>query len=57
MKHITRIEYDDLSDEYILPIPEELLDSLGWVEGDTLRWEYNDDDTILLSKTNDWIRI
>lgn len=53
MKHITRIEYDDLSDEYILPIPEELLDSLGWVEGDTLRWEYNDDDTILLSKTND----
>lgn len=53
MKHISQIEYDDLSDEYILPIPEELLDSLGWVEGDTLRWEYNDDDTILLSKTND----
>lgn len=57
MKHISQIEYDDLSDEYILPIPEELLDSLGWVEGDTLRWEYNDDEAILLSKTNDWIRI
>ena len=30
MKYVSQIEYDDLSDEYILPIPEELLDSLGW---------------------------
>jgi len=53
MKHISQIEYDDLSDEYILPIPEELLDSLGWAEGDTLKWEYTDDDTISLTKNND----
>jgi len=53
MKYISQIEYDDLSDEYILPIPEELLDSLGWVEGDTLKWEYTDDDTISLIKSND----
>ena len=57
MKHISQIEYDDLSDEYILPIPEELLDSLGWAEGDTLKWEYTDDDTISLTKNNDWIWI
>jgi len=52
MKYVTTIEYDDGNDEYMLPIPEELLTALGWVEGDNLKWEYADD-SILLSKTND----
>jgi hypothetical protein len=49
MKYVSQIEYDDLSDEYILPIPEDLLNSLAWIEGDVLQWEYNDD-SILLKK-------
>lgn len=53
MKYVSQIEYDDLSDEYILPIPEDLLDSMGWVEGDMLRWEFEDDDTLILRKSND----
>jgi bifunctional DNA-binding transcriptional regulator/antitoxin component of YhaV-PrlF toxin-antitoxin module len=51
MKFVTQIEYDDTTDEYILPIPEELADSLGWDVGDTLQWEYNDD-SILLRKAD-----
>jgi hypothetical protein len=53
MKYISEIEYDDLSGEYILPIPDELLDSMGWVEGDSLKWEFEDEDTLTLRKTND----
>jgi bifunctional DNA-binding transcriptional regulator/antitoxin component of YhaV-PrlF toxin-antitoxin module len=53
MRYKSVVEYDDMSGEYILPIPDELLDSLGWVEGDTLKWEYGEDESILLSKTND----
>lgn len=44
------IEYDELSDEYILPIPEEILDSLGWVEGDELLFEITEENTILLRR-------
>lgn len=50
MKYITQVEYDDLNDEYILPIPEELLDNLGWVEGDTLKFEFGEEETIIIAK-------
>jgi bifunctional DNA-binding transcriptional regulator/antitoxin component of YhaV-PrlF toxin-antitoxin module len=53
MKYTTPIEYDDLNDEYILPIPEELLDNLGWVEGDILKFEYTEEETIIIKKEND----
>lgn len=53
MKYISQVEYDDLSGEYILPIPEDLLDAMGWVDGDTLKWEIEDEDIIMLRKTND----
>jgi hypothetical protein len=49
MKFVTEIEYDESTDECILPIPDEILDSLGWIEGDMLQWEYNDD-CLLLKK-------
>ena len=42
------IEGDD--GEMILTFPEELLDELGWQEGDTLRWRIGDDGTITLDK-------
>jgi len=44
------IEYDELSDEYILPIPDEILDSLGWVEGDELLFDIAEDNTIVLRR-------
>lgn len=50
MKYITQVEYDDLNDEYILPIPEELLDNLGWCEGDTLKFEFGEEESIIITK-------
>lgn len=47
MKYTSHIEYDDNNDELMLPIPDEILDSLGWDIGDVLQWEYNDDSIIL----------
>ena len=51
MKFLTRVEYDESSDDLFLPIPDEILDSLGWDIGDVLQWEYNDD-SILLKKAD-----
>jgi len=51
MKYTSHIEYDENNDDLILPIPDEILDSLGWDIGDVLQWEYNDD-SILLKKAD-----
>ena len=47
MKLMTTVEYDEETDELMLPIPDEILDSLGWDIGDVLQWEYNDDSIVL----------
>ena len=47
MKLMTEVQYDESSDELFLPIPDEILDSLGWDIGDELQWEYNDDSILL----------
>jgi len=45
---ITTVEQD--GDDLILPFPDEVLDKLGWVEGDTLEWIDNGDSTLTLKK-------
>jgi bifunctional DNA-binding transcriptional regulator/antitoxin component of YhaV-PrlF toxin-antitoxin module len=47
MKLMSTVEYDSETDELMLPIPDEILDSLGWDIGDVLQWEYNDDSIVL----------
>ena len=42
------LEGDD--EECFLPLPEDLLDSLGWHDGDVLEWIINDDNTITIRK-------
>lgn len=39
-----------VNDEGILQIPDNMLESLGWVEGDVLEWVSNDDGSFLLQK-------
>jgi len=51
MKHTSYIEYDPETDDLMLSIPNEILDSLDWSIGDVLQWEYNDD-SILLKKAD-----
>ena len=41
---------EDLSGDLILPLPDELLASLGWKEGDNLVWDVRPDGSVGLSK-------
>lgn len=45
------LEGDD--DECILPLPDTLLDELGWQDGDVLDWIVNEDNTITIKKVDD----
>ena len=40
-------------EECFLPLPEDLLDSLGWHDGDVLEWVINDDNTITIRKVEE----
>jgi hypothetical protein len=50
---ITLEEADDGSGDLILPFPEDLLESAGWKEGDTLEWIDNKDGSWILKKKDD----
>lgn len=43
------VEYDPITDDYVLPFPDEMLNELGWEIGDTLHWSV-EGNTIILSK-------
>lgn len=45
-----RVEYDEESDEYVLPLTDEICEELGWNSGDTLNWKDNGDGSFLLTK-------
>jgi hypothetical protein len=51
MKYTVQLIED--GDELILPLPEELLAELGWVEGDTLVWSDSGDGTFTIRKENE----
>jgi hypothetical protein len=44
---------EDGSGDLILPFPEDLLESAGWKEGDTLEWIDNKDGSWILKKKAD----
>lgn len=47
------VNLDSDGDDLILPIPNELIESLGWKEGDHLTWTDNGNHTWVLSKVNE----
>ena len=44
------VTLEEDGDDCILPLPQQLLNELGWQEGDMLEWIINDDDTITIKK-------
>ena len=52
-KTVVTVEYNETTDEYELPLSDELLESVGWREGDTLIWIDNEDGTFTLKKADD----
>jgi len=47
------LEEDPKTKDLILPLPQDLLDLQGWVEGDTLEWIDNKDGTWGIQKVKD----
>lgn len=47
---VTVQEDPDNPDELIMPFPEDMLDQVGWVVGDTLVWSVLDSGEIAISK-------
>ena len=45
----TTVEYNEDFDEYYVTIPDELIDRLGWEEGDVVDWHLNKDGTVMLT--------
>ena len=47
---VTLEEAEDGSGDLVMPLPQDLLDSQDWKEGDTLNWEESDNGSWILSK-------
>lgn len=39
MNYTLTVEHNKNSDEYYIILPKELLDKMGWVEGDKIKWK------------------
>jgi len=48
------VEYNDDFDEYYVTFPDEMIDRLGWEEGDVLEWIINKDGTVLLQRSEEF---
>jgi len=46
------VQEDQESGDLFLPIPQPILDSLGWKEGDDLDFDIREDGTFLIKKAN-----
>lgn len=46
----SKVSEDTETGEYIIDLPVELTEQLGWEVGDTLNWEINDSNEIILKK-------
>ena len=45
-----QVQEDPETGDAILEFPDEMMDTVGWKEGDTLEWTINKDGTITISK-------
>jgi antitoxin component of MazEF toxin-antitoxin module len=43
-------------DELILPLPDDVLAKVGWIPGDIITWEIQEDGTIILRKKERWYK-
>ena len=45
--------YDDKTDDYIVPLGNDVCDEVGWQVGDTIKWQDNGDGSYTLTKVTD----
>jgi bifunctional DNA-binding transcriptional regulator/antitoxin component of YhaV-PrlF toxin-antitoxin module len=51
MSYILEVQEDENGDQYII-LPDEVIEELGWQEGDVLNWDVRGEG-IAISKVND----
>ena len=51
--YTTVVEIDADTQEYIITFPDEIIEELGWKEGDTLNWEVTDSKQVIITKVKD----
>ena len=51
-KWTVNIEEDPDTGDLLLPFPEDMLESMGWQEGDTLSWNIDENNNISLTKAS-----
>lgn len=47
------VEYNEDFDEYYITFPEELIDSLGWEDGDVVEWHMNKDGSAMIERVDE----
>jgi hypothetical protein len=52
-KYTAKLEEDPATGDMYMPLPDEMLDELGWKEGDYLDYQDNGDGTFSLIKIDD----
>jgi bifunctional DNA-binding transcriptional regulator/antitoxin component of YhaV-PrlF toxin-antitoxin module len=50
MTYTLKVERNKLTDEYYVILPKELLDQVGWAEGDKIRWKEHKGGSFILTK-------
>ena len=50
MTHTVILEQDPETGDLIMPLSDEILAQAGWVPGDTLDWQVQDNGSIIVSK-------
>jgi bifunctional DNA-binding transcriptional regulator/antitoxin component of YhaV-PrlF toxin-antitoxin module len=51
MSYVLEVQEDENGDQYIV-LPDEVIEDLGWQEGDVLNWDVRSNG-IVISKVND----
>ena len=51
--HVATVDYDPKLDEHVLVFGEDILEEMGWKEGDTLEWIDNNDGSWTIVKVRD----
>lgn len=50
MSYVLKVEYNELTDEYYIILPDSLLKKMTWKQGDQIEWKIKKDNSIILKK-------
>lgn len=50
MTYTLKVERNEFTDEYYVILPQELLNKVGWAEGDNIKWKPQTNGSFILTK-------